>query len=115
MKKIVLILLSAGFVLKGYTQNKDSLFIKQVSDYILLHGKSYDDLRVLTKQVGQRLSGSNAMYKAEQWGLKTMQEAGADNAWLQECMVPHWIRGGKDEAYAIQLIGKKAKKNLDVI
>ena len=38
-------------------------------------------------------------YKAEQWGLKMMQESGADKAWMQECMVPHWVRGGKDEAY----------------
>jgi hypothetical protein len=40
------------------------------------------------------------MVKAEKWGLKVMQESGADKAWMQECMVPHWVRSGKDEAYA---------------
>ena len=59
-----------------------------------------NNLRHLTKKIGARLTGSAQMVKAEQWGLKTMQESGADKAWLQECMVPHWIRGGKDQAEA---------------
>ncbi len=68
------------------------------SDEILTNGKAYDNLHYLTKQIGARLSGSPQMVKAEKWGLKIMQESGADKAWLQECMVPHWVRGGKDKA-----------------
>jgi carboxypeptidase Q len=41
------------------------------------------------------------MVKSEQWGAQAMKVAGADNVWMQECMVPHWDRGGKDEAFAI--------------
>jgi carboxypeptidase Q len=26
-----------------------------------------------------------------------MKQSGADKSWLQECMVPHWVRGGKEE------------------
>jgi len=52
------------------------------------------------------------MVKAEQWGLKIFQSLQPDKAWLQECMVPHWVRGGKDEAIAIT---GKQKKSLDVI
>ena len=33
---------------------------------------------ILPKQIGARLAGSPGMVKAEQWGLKTMQESGAD-------------------------------------
>jgi len=40
------------------------------------------------------------MVKAEQWGLGVMQQINPDRAWLQECMVPHWVRGGKDMALA---------------
>lgn len=97
-------------------QQNDSLFIRRLADHILVHGKAYDDLHTLTKNVGNRLSGSAAMYKAEKWGLQTLQAAGADKAWLQACMVPHWDRGGKDEAtaYFVQN-GKTQTKNLDVI
>jgi hypothetical protein len=44
------------------------------------------------------------MYKAEAWGLKTLKEAGAENVYLQQCMVPHWVRGKKEFA------GFKTKK-----
>src|SRR6185436_20722436 len=94
-------LLLAGFFLSvitpAFAQQEDSIFIKRISDEIFLNGKAYDNLRDLTKKIGGRLSGSPQMVKAEQWGLKTMQLSGADKAWLQECRVPHWVRGGKDE------------------
>ena len=86
--------------------------IRRIADEILLNGKAYDNLHDLTKNIGARLTASPGFYKAIQWGLKTMQQSGADKAWLQECMVPHWVRGGKDEASAT--ISSK-KKDLDVI
>lgn len=89
--------------------------IRRIADEVLVNGKAYDNLHYLTKQIGGRLAGSTGMVKAEAWGLKTMQGSGADKSWLQECMVPHWDRGGKDEARA--LYGKKSpvSKSLDVV
>lgn len=52
------------------------------------------------------------MVKAEKWGLRVMKESGADKAWLQECMVPHWVRGGQDKAEA--LYSGSSKKSLYV-
>jgi hypothetical protein len=96
-----------------HAQQEDSIFIRRLADEILLNSKAYENLRVLTKSIGGRLAGSPQMVKAEQWGLKAMQEAKADAAWMQECMVPHWIRGGKD--MAIARMPKSAPKMLDVI
>ncbi len=93
-------------------QAQDSAFIKQISDEIFLHGKAYDNLRELTKSIGGRLAGSPQMVKAEQWGLKTMKSSGADKSWLQECLVPHWVRGGKEEASALV---DKTKRVLNVL
>ena len=67
MKKFALLLLGFSFSIFSYAQNEDSIFIKRISDYILTQGKSYEDLRHLTKKIGSRLSGSAGMYKAEQW------------------------------------------------
>lgn len=97
-----------------FGQKEDSTFIKQVSNEVLTNGKAYENLRYLTKQIGGRLAGSSGMVKAEQWGLKVMQESGADKAWMQECMVPHWSRGGKDEAKAT-VPGIKKDIILDVL
>lgn len=112
------------FAVATLAQNEDSLQIKKISDEILLNGKAYDNLRELTKQIGGRLAGSPQMVKAEKWGLKKMQESGADKAWMQECMVPHWVRGGKDMMWSMELVSSNnpsrpdarlVPKNYDVI
>jgi hypothetical protein len=89
-----------------FSQDQDSIMTKRISDQVLLNGKAYATLRVLCKTVGQRLSGSAGMYKGEAWGLKALHEAGADKVELQECMVPHWVRGAKEYG------GFKNKKGL---
>ncbi|GAC1454447.1 MAG: M28 family peptidase [Chitinophagaceae bacterium] len=98
-------------------QPEDSLFISKIADEVLVSGKIYDNLRVLCKTVGGRLSGSPQMYKAEQWGLHTFNAAGADKVYLQQCIVPHWTRGGKDKAWYTykDASGKTIKETLDVL
>lgn len=82
----------------GTAQSGDSLMIKKISDEILLNGQAPQNLFTLCKSIGTRLSGSAGMYKAEAWGLKVLQEAGAEKAYTQQCMVPHWARGKKEFA-----------------
>ncbi|MBS1628524.1 MAG: M20/M25/M40 family metallo-hydrolase [Bacteroidetes bacterium] len=83
----------------------DSSLLKSLQDEIMLHGTCYENLRVLTQSIGHRLSGSPQAEKAVQWGLKTMREAGADTAWLQPALVPHWVRG--NEWLQVKLPGSK--------
>ncbi len=99
------------FSLPALARQEDSFRIRAIADEILENGQAYENLRMLTKQVGPRLSGSAGMYKAEAWGKKVLEQAGADKVWLQECKVPHWVRGGKDEAY----IAATRKIDLDVL
>jgi hypothetical protein len=94
---------------------EDSVMIRKIANGILQNGKAYDNLRVLTKQIGPRLAGSSGMVKAEAWGEKTMKASGAEKTWMQECMVPHWVRGGTDEAYADYTAAKAVRKKLDVV
>lgn len=97
----------------SFGQTKDEAFIKKISDEILTNGKAYDNLRVLTKTIGARLAGSPQMYKAEDWGYALLKVSGSENTYKQECKVPHWVRGGSDEATAI-LPGNK-KRVLDIV
>ncbi len=90
----------------SFSQNEDSIAIKKITDEVMLNGKAYANLRVLCKTIGQRLSGSSGMYKAEQWGLRVLKDAGAADVYLQECMVPHWVRGAKEEAKFVTRKGK---------
>lgn len=98
----------------AFAQNEDSIMIRRIADEILVNGRAYENLRVLTKQVGQRLTASPGWYKAEAWGVQTLKEAGAENVYLQQCMVPHWVRGGRDEARFFQG-NNKLGQTLDVL
>jgi carboxypeptidase Q len=95
--------------------NSDSLFIKQISDDILQNGKSYEWLHQLTKGIGGRLAGSPQFAKAIDWGKKTFESIGVDKVYLQECMVPHWVRNGKDKAVITAVNNKLMTTTLDVL
>ena len=73
----------------------DSTLLHRISDEVLLRGQCYNNLRVLCKTVGHRLSGSPAAANAVQWGKAALEAAGADSVWLQPVMVPVWVRGAE--------------------
>lgn len=97
-----------------FGQQEDSIMIRRLADEILVNSTAYENLRVLTKSVGGRLAGSPQMVKAEAWGLAAMKKAMADTAWKQPCLVPHWVRGGKDRT-TITYSNNKLKKEVDVV
>jgi carboxypeptidase Q len=122
MRRFLLCISTSLMVLTLQAQQEDSIMIRRIADEILVNSKAYENLRTLTKQIGARLAGSPGMVKAEKWGLKLMEESGADRSWLQQCMVPHWVRGGRDEAGIMSFqsttngVGKtKLEKKLDVV
>jgi len=88
----------AGLSGRPVPADNDTLFLRALADEVLTHSTAYSNLRTLTKQIGGRLSGSPGYYRAEAWGMAALRDAGADKTWLQECMVPHWVRGGRDSA-----------------
>ena len=89
------------------TTRADSLAIRRLYDEALLRGQSYDNLRYLCQQIGSRLSGSPQAARAVEWGKLTMEKAGCfDRVYLQECQVPHWVRGGKEKG---QLVGRRGR------
>lgn len=102
---IVLIALSSFDSLKTVKNNEptgiknDSIVVRQLFNSALSNGKSYQWLDYLSNNIGGRLSGSPQAQQAVEWGEKLMLELGFDKVWLQPVMVPHWLRGEKEEAY----------------
>src|SRR5579862_1315370 len=90
----------------------DSAYISKISDEIFRHSTAYSNLHTLTKTIGPRLSGSPQTYTAEKWGQDALKQAGADRVYLQKAMIPHWVRGGRDQA---ALISGKNRQTLAVI
>ncbi|WP_336702205.1 M20/M25/M40 family metallo-hydrolase [Chryseobacterium indologenes] len=93
MKKILgTSLLLFGMVAFGQSKD-DSIQFRKISTEILNNGKGYSELRELTKNIGHRLSGSEAYEKSVKWAEQKLRDAGADKVWLQEVMIPVWVRG----------------------
>ena len=101
MKNILTILMAFPLFAAAQNTTDDSLFIHKIAVNILAEDAAYNNLHYLTKNIGGRLSGSPQMYLAERWGAEALKDAGAENVILQECMVPHWVRGGTDNAMII--------------
>jgi carboxypeptidase Q len=84
----------------------DSVALRRIFDEALLRGESYENLRYLTGTIGARLSGSPQAQMAVDWGKATMEKAKFDRVYLQEVMVPHWVRGSKERG---EIVGNKDK------
>jgi carboxypeptidase Q len=80
---------------------QDSLVIRKIYDEALVNGRAYENLHYLCKNIGPRLSGSDNAQKAVEWSKKLMESYGFDKVYLQEVMVPHWVRGAKETAFII--------------
>lgn len=79
-----------------FAQKPDSVIIKQLYITALSNSQCYSNLDYLANKIGGRLAGSPQAQKAVEWATKAMKEAGCDTVFLQECMVPHWVRGAKE-------------------
>ncbi|GHA72972.1 M20/M25/M40 family metallo-hydrolase [Pontibacter akesuensis] len=77
-------------------QQQDSVIIDKIYDNALTSYESYENLRYLTKQIGARLSGSPQAAAAVEWSRQVMERMDLDTVYLQEVMVPHWVRGDKE-------------------
>jgi len=94
--KLTLFLIVVLFFAANAVKAQDSLMLRKIYDEALVDGKCYDNLHYLCKNIGPRLSGSANAQKAVEWGKKLMENYGFDRVYLQEVMVPHWVRGEKE-------------------
>lgn len=97
-------LLSFSFI----QAQEDSVMVRKIVEDILSRGTAYEHLRFLCKQVGPRLSGSVGGAKAVQETARMMREVGADTVYMQDCMVPKWVREKKDSASILMHNGQAA-------
>ncbi|GAC1305638.1 MAG: M28 family peptidase [Mucilaginibacter sp.] len=99
--KFIYFLIIASFLTVTSVNAQDSLMIRKIYDEALVNGKCYSNLHDLCKNIGPRLSGSANAQKAVEWSKKLMESYHFDRVYLQEVMVPHWVRGEKEQAKII--------------
>jgi hypothetical protein len=100
MKKIPLLFLLIPIF--GFAQNTDENQLKQIYNSALTNSKCYSWLDYLSNNIGHRMSGSTGAQKAVEYTKAQMEASGAyDKVYLQEVMVPKWVRGEKESAYVL--------------
>jgi hypothetical protein len=82
-------------------QKSDEQMLKEVYNSALTNSKSYAWLEHLSNKIGSRLSGSVGAEKAVLYTKAEMEKLGFDRVYLQEVMVPKWVRGEKETAYIL--------------
>ena len=108
MRRLLFILIS---FLSINAQAQDAKTIRTIYDLALTQSEAYENLRVLCKDIGHRLSGSEGADSAVVWGQRVLGKLELDTIYLQEITVPHWERGRKEKAY---FYNEKGKNILDV-
>jgi carboxypeptidase Q len=96
----ICLLAGVGLSLQTHAQT-DSLMLRKIYDEALVKGECYENLRYLCKKIGSRLSGSAGAQKSVEWSKKLMEGYGFDKVYLQEVMVPHWVRGEKEQGLIV--------------
>ena len=111
MKKttFLAVLLFNGITL--FAQTTEEQTIKAIYKSSLTNSKCYSWLDYLSNKVGARLSGSANAEKAVQYTKAQLETLGLDSVYLQEVMVPKWVRGEKETAY---ILYNKTKINVPV-
>ncbi|HEY0091243.1 MAG TPA: M28 family peptidase [Flavobacterium sp.] len=109
MKKIYYIILLSCFFLSA--QSNDEKALKEIYRISLTESKCYKWLDHLSNNIGSRLSGSANAEKAVKYCKGELEKLGVGNVYLQEVMVPKWVRGVKETAY---VLNGKAKVKLSI-
>jgi hypothetical protein len=107
-KSVILLLLQFG-ILSAQTDAEKKL--REIHDQALTNAKCYGWLDHLCNKIGPRLSGSDGAEKAVLYTKAEMEKLGFDKVYLQDVMVPRWVRGKKETA---QIIDGKNKINVPI-
>jgi hypothetical protein len=116
MRKLRFVAVLAGLALPFVSlAQHDSTMLRKIVEDVLVRGAAYENLRFLCKKVGPRLSGSPGGAAAVKETARMMRELGADTVYLQECMVPKWVRQKGDTANLIMANGNAQSLNITAL
>ena len=91
-KLIIVVILSLTCDLYGQLSTHEEQ-IKNIYKNALTEGKAYNWLDHLSNKIGGRLSGSLNAERAVKWGQDELETLDLDRVYLQNVMVPKWVRG----------------------
>jgi carboxypeptidase Q len=103
MKKYFLAALTVVFlcgITPAFSQNEDSLIIRNIYSEALTNFEAYNNLKHLCKHYPGRLTSSIQSVNAANWIFNLLEQMNVDNVYTQDLMVRNWVRGEKEYACA---------------
>src|SRR4051812_10700909 len=99
MKKIACLLLLCTSIIQS--QSNDQKMLSDIYRFSLTNSNCYSWLDYLSNKIGSRMSGSVGAEKGVNYTKQQLETLGLDRIYLQEVMVPKWVRGEKETAYIL--------------
>ena len=99
MKKLAFLALLFTTIL--HSQNNDQQMLSDIYKFSLTKSSCYSWLDHLSNKIGSRMSGSIGAEKGVNYTKQQLEALGLDRVFLQEVMVPNWVRGEKETAYIL--------------
>lgn len=95
MKNLIVLFILVFSAYDAFTQS-DEQIIKSIYEEQLSNSSSYENLRYLSKGIGNRINGSSKLSAAIEFTRQLMIDYQFDTVYLQPVMVPNWKRGNKE-------------------
>lgn len=89
----------------------DEMIIQSIYNEQLTNSPVHENLRYLTKEIGNRINGSSQLVSAIAYMQQLMTQNQFDTVYLQPVMVPNWVRGKKE---VVKIIKSPSKGNLEL-
>lgn len=91
-----------------HSQGNDQKMLSDIYKISLTDSNCYSWLDYLSNQIGSRMSGSVGAEKGVKYTKQQLETLGLDRVYLQEVMVPKWVRGEKETAFILDSKAKTA-------
>jgi len=112
MKNLFIILLSMMCFSNTYSQSDDSI-IQKIYREQLTKSPVYENLRFLSKEIGNRVNGSHQLETAIEYTRQLMIKYQFDTVYLQPIKIPNWIREPNETVRVIN--SPSVKRDLNCI
>ncbi len=110
MKNIIFTILLVLITNYALAQSDESV-IQNIYQEQLTNSPIYENLRYLTKEIGNRVSGSTQLAASVGYTRHLMNKYQFDRVYLQPVLVPNWIRGKKE---IVRIINSPSLGNRDL-
>lgn len=89
------------------SSQNDSIIVSQIFEETLANSEIPEHLRILSKEIGSRMVGTEQAEQAVKWIALQLRELKADSVYLQPVQIPIWTRGEKEKAFMMSEQGEK--------